>query len=86
MEPSLEEFKNIVSTWEFVGAFQQSFDPGLSQTVIENLDILLFINLCVLSPFLKEFICIMFRHIWNSLMIPSFHQNFYSQFRNLKLI
>jgi len=37
MDTFVKKFKKHFSSWDFVGAFEQSFDPGLSQTEIQSL-------------------------------------------------
>ena len=36
MEALLSEYQDVFSNWIFVGAFEQSFDPSLDDTLVRN--------------------------------------------------
>ena len=55
MEVLVSEFQDIFSNWKFVGAFEQSFDPGLDQIEIPKIYLCRLQNLWILSQFSREF-------------------------------
>ena len=55
MEVLESEFQNILSSWKFVGAFEQSFDPGLDQIEITKIYFAVCKPLDPQPIFLREF-------------------------------